>query len=251
MVRNIGSYDSHRKRKIVMVATNFERSLAAVLKHEGGYVDHPRDPGGATNLGITIGTLRTYRGRAVTKADVKALTRAEAAAIYRKNYWDKIRGDELPKGVDYAVFDFAVNSGMGRAIPFLQRVVSVTADGKFGPATMEAMRQMEPSAIVAMLCARRLAWLQTLGTWSTFGKGWASRVNGVKKLGLQMAGEAPIVAVRPPPDIPAPEPPQVPVQRPVETVDDEADPIRETPVLRPATGWAGLLQAIVKALFGR
>src|SRR3990167_5698429 len=79
MVRNIGSYDSHRKRKIVMVATNFERSLAAVLKHEGGYGDHPRDPGGATNLGITIGTLRTYRGRAVTKADVKALTRAEAA----------------------------------------------------------------------------------------------------------------------------------------------------------------------------
>lgn len=203
-----------------MVQSNFPRSLEAVLRHEGGFSNHPRDPGGATNLGITIGTLRQYRGRPVTKADVKALTKAEAAAIYKKNYWDKVRGDDLPMGVDYAVFDFAVNSGMGRAIPFLQKTVGVAADGKIGPETLLATFKADPVATVELLCARRLAWLKTLGTWGTFGGGWNSRVNGVKKLGVAMAKEglqnvgAPIYVpqapIPPPPDISAPEPPQPP-----------------------------------------
>ena len=106
-----------------MAAANFERALPLVLKHEGGYVDHPNDPGGATNLGVTIGTLSSWLGRPATKAEVKALTRATVAPIYRKNYWAAIRGDELPAGLDYAVFDFAVNSGPKRAAMALQRAV--------------------------------------------------------------------------------------------------------------------------------
>ena len=98
-----------------MTAANFDRALTAVLRHEGGYVDHPSDPGGATNLGVTRATLAQWRGRAVSKAEVKALTRAEAAKIYRALYWDEIAGDALPAGLDFAVFDYCVNSGPGRA----------------------------------------------------------------------------------------------------------------------------------------
>lgn len=100
-----------------MAAANFERALALVLVHEGGYVDHPAYPGGATNLGITIGTLSDWLDRAATKAEVRALTKATVAPIYRKNYWDAVRGDDLPSGVDYCVFDFAVNSGRGGPSP--------------------------------------------------------------------------------------------------------------------------------------
>ena len=98
-----------------MTASNFEASLAAVLKHEGGYADHPSDPGGATNLGVTRATLTRWRGRPVSKAEIRALTRAEAAKIYRALYWDEIAGDVLPAGLDFAVFDYCVNSGPGRA----------------------------------------------------------------------------------------------------------------------------------------
>ena len=90
---------------------NFERALSLVLEHEGGYVDHPRDPGGATNLGITLDTLSSWLGRVATKADVLALKVSDVGPIYRRRYWDTIEGDELPDGLDYAVFDFAVNSG--------------------------------------------------------------------------------------------------------------------------------------------
>ena len=196
-----------------MTASNFDRSFKAVLKHEGGYVDHPRDPGGATNLGITIGTLKAYRGKRVTKADVKNLTVAEAGAIYRKNYWDKVVGDDLPQGVDYAMFDFAVNSGPSRSVKFAQRVVGVTSDGALGPITMKAILGYKPEVLIESLCNRRLAWLKSLGTWGTFGRGWGRRVEGVRKLALQMAGEkpAPVIAKppEPPPDI---EPPLTPPQ---------------------------------------
>lgn len=170
-----------------MAASNFEKSLQFVLKHEGGYVDHKADPGGATNLGITIGTLRQWRGKPVTKADVKALTLEEAGAIYRKNYWDAVRGDDLPMGLDYAVFDFAVNSGIGRAVPFMQNSLGVDADGKIGMATLNAARTSDVPEIIGDLCDRRLAWLKRLKTWPTFGKGWGRRVDGVRKEARAMA----------------------------------------------------------------
>ncbi|TFZ55893.1 hypothetical protein E4V01_20460 [Methylorubrum sp. Q1] len=181
-----------------MAAASFERALALVLAHEGGYVDHPADPGGATNLGVTIGTLSDWLGRPASKAEVKALTRATVAPIYRKNYWDRVRGDELPAGVDYCVFDFAVNSGVGRAIPAFQRAIGVADDGKIGPLTLGAAREKPAVQTVERICADRLAFLRQLSTWGTFGKGWSRRVEGVRADALAMARVAPPVPALPP-----------------------------------------------------
>lgn len=174
-----------------MARGNFDRALTAALKHEGGYVDHPKDPGGATNLGITIGTLRAWRGKSVTKEDVRFLTRAEAASIYRKQYWDAVRGDDLPDGLDYAMFDYAVNSGAGRAIRDLQAVLDVQRDGQIGAITLDAIARRYARELVNALMDRRLAFLQGLRTWPTFGKGWGRRVREVRTLSLQMVSGRP------------------------------------------------------------
>ena len=168
---------------------NFEACLAHVLQSEGGYVDHPSDPGGATNMGITIATLRTWRGRSVTKADVKALTRAEAAAIYRKNYWDAVRGDDLPRGLDLVAFDAAVNSGVSRGAKWLQSALGVPADGKVGPKTITAANAAHKDAVIDRACDLRLGFLRQLGTWKTFGKGWTRRVEDVRDTASKMAAE--------------------------------------------------------------
>lgn len=169
-----------------MAASSYDRAFALVLKHEGGWVDHPADPGGATNLGVTIRTLSDWLGQPATKAEVKALTREKVAPIYRRNYWDRVAGDDLPAGVDYAVFDWAVNSGPKRAIIGLQRVVGVADDGRLGPITLTAVRGMDPTAIVNRLNDDRLTFLRQLSTWPTFGKGWSNRVAGVRKDALAM-----------------------------------------------------------------
>ena len=170
----------------------FDRALSAVLKHEGGYVNHPKDPGGATNRGITLANFRRYVKPCGTVADLKKLTTAQAAVVYRRHYWDAVLGSQLPAGVDYAVFDFAVNSGPKRAAQFLQRIVGAAADGVIGPKTLAAVSAMPPEDIVTALCDARLAWLKRLKTWPTFGKGWAARVAGVRKLALGMAAAGPV-----------------------------------------------------------
>lgn len=194
-----------------MAAANFERALPLVLKHEGGYVDHPNDPGGATNLGVTIGTLSSWLGRPATKAEVKALTRATVAPIYRKNYWAAIRGDELPAGLDYAVFDFAVNSGPKRAAMALQRAVGVADDGVIGSITLANVANRPVDATIERIMADRMTFLRRLSTWATFGKGWTARCNGVLKEALDMAAAAPLptpsVTIAP---IPAPAGPVFP-----------------------------------------
>lgn len=178
-----------------MSAGNFKESLRLVLKHEGGYVDHPKDPGGATNLGVTIGTLSGWLGRPATKAEVRKLTPDSVAPIYRKQYWDRVWGDDLPKGLDYAVFDFAVNSGPAKAVKSLQAALGMSKseqDGIMGLNTMRRAQQSNVDSIIVKLCDGRLAWLKRLKTWSTFGKGWSSRVNGVKKSALAMTDDAPV-----------------------------------------------------------
>lgn len=175
-----------------MAAANFERALPLVLKHEGGYSDHPKDPGGATNLGVTIGTLSSWLGRPASKADVKALTRATVAPIYRKNYWAAIRGDELPAGLDYAVFDFAVNSGPKRAAMALQRAVGVADDGVIGSITLANVANRPVDATIERIMADRMTFLRRLSTWPTFGKGWTARCDGVLKEALAMAAAAPL-----------------------------------------------------------
>lgn len=169
---------------------NFERSLSLVLRSEGGFVDDPHDPGGATNKGVTIATFRQYVNPKGTVADLKALTMAQAGIIYKKQYWDAVKGDELPDGVDYATFDFAVNSGPGRAAKYLQGVVGVSQDGAIGPGTLAAVRAKSAVSTIGALCARRLAFLRGLPTFSRFGKGWTTRVNSVTANALAMVQNA-------------------------------------------------------------
>ncbi|RVU13206.1 glycoside hydrolase family 108 protein [Methylobacterium oryzihabitans] len=169
----------------------YDQAFGLVLKHEGGYVDHPDDPGGATNLGVTIGTLSAWLGRAATKAEVRALTVAAVAPIYRARYWNAVRGDDLPAGLDYAVFDFAVNSGPGRAVMALQRALGVADDGRLGPVTLTALADKDPVALITALCDDRMAFLRKLSTWGSFGKGWTSRVQGVRAGALAMARKPP------------------------------------------------------------
>jgi len=164
---------------------DFEQAVKIVLEHEGGYVNHPSDPGGATNMGITIATLSDWRGRPVTKQDVRNLTVAEAGEIYRARYWQPIRGDALPPGVDLAVFDFAVNSGPSRSVSTLQRIVGVAQDGIVGPATLAAVARMPAASVILGLCDARMAFLRSLSTWGTFGKGWTARVNDVRTAALE------------------------------------------------------------------
>jgi len=188
---------------------NFARALASVLRHEGGYSNHPKDRGGPTNKGITLAAFKANVKPDATIADLKKITDAQVSATYREAYWNLIKGDDLPGGVDYAVFDFAVNSGPSRAAKFLQRLVHVEEDGWIGPQTLAAVRVTDAIPLIKQLCDDRLDWLQTLDNWDTFGKGWATRVSDVRDDAVQLATRPvtlPTTPNPPPPDIPAPDP---------------------------------------------
>ena len=173
-----------------MSDARFAAALAVVLRHEGGFVHHPLDPGGATNLGITRATLAAHRGRPVSVAAVRALTEAEAGEIYRRRYWAAVKADALPAGLDLAVFDLAVNSGPGRAARLLQRALGVREDGVIGPETLAAAASRDAAATVRALTEERLRFLQRLKTWKTFGRGWRRRVEDVEAESLRLAGTA-------------------------------------------------------------
>jgi lysozyme family protein len=170
--------------------SNFETCLALMLAHEGGYVHHEKDPGGRTNHGVTQRVWEEWVGHEVDEKQMRALTHEMVAPLYKRKYWDAVRADDLVAGVDYVVFDVAVNSGPGRAIKFLQSCVGVTVDGGFGPATLAAVKKSEedPARLIEMYCARRLEFLQSLKTFETFGKGWSRRVQEVKDKALKMLG---------------------------------------------------------------
>jgi len=171
----------------------FEECVAIVLKHEGGFVEHPRDPGGATKYGITLRTLREWRGDdTLTADDVRALTEAEAREIYLARYWNPIRGDELPPGVDLAVFDYAVNSGVRRASRDLQAVVGVPQDGAIGRVTLAAVREHDPTIVISNLCERRRVFLRGLKTYDTFGRGWVKRVAAIEEAAKARAATPPL-----------------------------------------------------------
>ena len=156
---------------------NFAKSLAQVLKYEGGYVDHPQDPGGPTNKGITQAVYDAWRKAANQPVQsVRYINDTEVGAIYRQEYWDKIRGDDLPSGIDFAVFDYAVNSGVSRAAKTLQSVVGVAQDGMIGPATIQAAK----TYVAMTVTNKRLAFMQSLSIWPVFGKGWEARIADVK-----------------------------------------------------------------------
>ena len=172
--------------------SNFEACMAHIFASEGGYVDYPSDPGGATNMGITIGTLSQWRGRKVTKADVKSLTKDEAMRIYAAKYWKPVQGDDLPDGLDLVAFDAAVNSGPSRGAKWLQQALGVTVDGKIGPQTIAAAQATYAPAAIQRAVGFRLAFLRSLKTWPTFGKGWTARMQRLEASALAMADHKPV-----------------------------------------------------------
>jgi len=131
--------------------SNFEECMARLLEHEGGYVNHPNDPGGETNLGVTRAVYEQYAGRQVMDGEMEGLTHDDVYPLYKENYWDRVRGDDLPSGVDWAVFDWGVNSGTSRAAKALQRVVGVEQDGGIGPMTLQAVASVESAGIIDQL----------------------------------------------------------------------------------------------------
>lgn len=171
----------------------YKDALKRVLVHEGGKVDHPRDPGGRTNQGVIQRVYDGYRKRKNQKPrDVWTMTNTERDEIYRLQYWNAIRGDELPAGVDYVVFDGAVNSGPVQSVKWLQRALRLNlVDGHLGEATMRAVQNHpDHDRLVNDICDRRMAFLKALRTWPTFGKGWGRRVTEVRQGGCAWASGA-------------------------------------------------------------
>lgn len=168
--------------------SNFDQCLALLLKHEGGWVDDPHDPGGETNMGVTKKTWEDWVGHPVAPGSLKSLTVADVAPLYKARYWDKVRADDLPDGVDYAVFDYAVLAGPARAARQLQQCCRVAADGIIGPKTLAAAKTADPVALIRCICDNRLAYLKTLPTWTRYGNGWGNRVADVSKTAQRMVG---------------------------------------------------------------
>lgn len=168
--------------------SNFERALDHLLEVESGFVMNPKDPGGMTNLGVTRMVWEMYKKSKVDEAEMRRLTRADVTPLYRTHYWDACKCDALPGGVDYAVFDFAVNSGNRRAARTLQEVVGVNnVDGVIGPATIAACERQPAREVIEDLMRARLDFLKSLPTWADFGRGWTNRVNKVLPWALAMA----------------------------------------------------------------
>jgi lysozyme family protein len=159
------------------VSTAFLKSINRILGIEGGYVNNAADPGGETNWGIS---KRSY-----PNLDIATLTRDEAIAIYERDFWNKINGDDLPPGVGYQCMDFAVNSGVGTALRALQRAVGVADDGVFGPASLAALKAQDAADTIMRFVAERLMFMSGLSAWPSFGRGWARRIATDLRYGAQ------------------------------------------------------------------
>ena len=166
--------------------SNYDKCLETILHHEGGYVNHPKDPGGETNLGVT---KRVYEEHGGTK-DMKELTVEDVAPIYKSGYWDKMKGDELPTGLDLCVFDFGVNAGPGRSAKYLQTMIGTVADGGIGPNTLKALGNYIESEGVEKAIRdfqeARQSYYEKLSTFETFGRGWTRRVDETTEAAIKM-----------------------------------------------------------------
>lgn len=169
--------------------SSFERSLPLTLVYEGGYTNDPRDPGnwtgGKVGVGQNKGTKKGIAAASFPHLDIKNLTDAQIAEIYRAKYWLKVRGDDLPAGVDFSVFDAGVNSGPSRSVKWLQAVLGVSQDGKVGDVeTLPAAMKADPATTIKAHCAKRLGFVKSLAIWNTFGKGWSRRIANVEATAL-------------------------------------------------------------------
>lgn len=170
---------------------NFEACLTEVLKHEGGFVNHPKDPGGMTNLGVTKTTYEDWIGHAVNEKIMRSLTVSHVRALYRAKYWEMVKCDDLPQGLDMCVFDFAVNAGPNRAARYLQKMVGAEPDGVIGPKTLSLVMQYvrghgRDYAVMHYQDMRR-DYYKLLKTFTTFGKGWLNRVRDVERVAVAMS----------------------------------------------------------------
>ena len=161
---------------------NFDECLKMLLHHEGGYVNHPSDPGGETNLGVTKKVYQEWGG---TK-DMKDLTVEDVAPIYKKNYWDRCKCDDLESGVDWAVFDWAVNSGTGRAAKAIQKICGASQDGAIGPKTLALIGTQNTQYVIEEFGKIRQDFYESLKTFDTFGKGWTRRNKETTAKALEM-----------------------------------------------------------------
>ena len=171
-----------------MTSASFDTALARVLAHEGGYTNHPSDPGGPTNFGITIADYRKYVKADATAADMRIMPIVDAKKIYRQRYWQAMRCDELPAGIDYAIFDYGVNSGTTRVGKVLRRLLRLSATSAgIDERVIAAARSADRDRLIVAICDERLAFLQGLKTWPVFGAGWSRRVAEVRAAALAMA----------------------------------------------------------------
>lgn len=180
---------------------NFKNSLLHVLVHEGGWANHPMDPGGPTMRGITLMTYKRYFGEDKDAQDLRNISDGELEKIYDAGYWRKCRCNDLPLGIDYTVFDGAVNSGPGRSAKWLQAAVGSDPDGSIGPETLSHVKTHDPIEIIETLCDNRLTFLRSLSTWSDFGDGWGRRVEDVRVTAMIMSGGLPSPIEIPPPSV--------------------------------------------------
>ena len=165
---------------------NFQQALKEILRSEGGFVNHPSDPGGMTNLGVTKRTWEEWVKRTVDEAEMRCLTPAAVEPLYKAMYWDKINGDALPDGLDYCVFDAAVNMGIHRASVMLQLCLGLKPDGIIGQQTLGLIKQEDPAKLIDEYSDRRSAAYQEISTFPIFGKGWIRRVNSVETIAKAM-----------------------------------------------------------------
>jgi|TARA_R100001086_G_scaffold25646_2_gene12077 lysozyme family protein len=177
-----------------MTANNFEKCLSLLLAHEGGFVNHPEDPGGATNKGITKKTYERFLGREVEALELENISEKNVKKIYKTRYWNKIAGDKLPAGIDYIVFDLCVNGGPRRAIKTLQKVLNsivdwdVAVDGVMGPKTHSALSHAcDNDKVIDRLTREKGKFYRKLKTFNTFGRGWWRRNDEVHTAALLMA----------------------------------------------------------------
>jgi lysozyme family protein len=170
----------------------YPEAMAKVLDDEGGYSNDAGDPGGPTNYGITIEDARMYWKHDATASDVRHMPRSVALDIYRKHYAAPVHYDDLPPGLDYTVFDYGINSGVSRATKVLQRFVGAGVDGRIGPETLSKVYAAQDlSGLIDKIWSERLHFLQNLGTWRLFGKGWGRRVSTGRALAHKLASEYP------------------------------------------------------------
>lgn len=168
-----------------MAKGNLAACLAVTLKYEGGWSDHPRDPGGATMKGVTLATYRRYYPGA-TKDQLRAITTAQVERIYADGYWSKVAGEALPFGLDLVTFDYGVNSGPSRGVKALQAEVGAKADGDPGAETIRKAASVDVKRAIQGVCRRRLSFVRGLSTWETFKRGWSSRIADVEAKAVAM-----------------------------------------------------------------